>query len=105
LICVNSTVRALIDIVRASASGKNKDECLMRRFTMTLTAVMLVLGTMCMAASAQTQAPGAVGFHAQLRNATPIIKEAACNGQWGIYGCPPGTVRYCRGTRCWCGRC
>ena len=39
----------------------------MRKLTMILTAVMFVLGTMAMSASAQTQAPGAASFPAQLR--------------------------------------
>ena len=50
----------------------------MRKLTMILTAVMFVLGTMAMTASAQTQAPGAASFPAQLQNATPFVKQAAC---------------------------
>jgi hypothetical protein len=50
----------------------------MRKLTMTLTAVVLVLGTMAMTASAQTQAPIAASFPAQLQNATPFVEQAAC---------------------------
>jgi Conotoxin len=74
----------------------------MRKLTMTLTAAVLMLGTMAMAANAQTQAPGAAGLHAQIQNAT-LFKKAACNG-WGPY-CPPGTVRRCGPYRCWCAPC
>jgi hypothetical protein len=51
----------------------------MRKLTMTLTAAALMLGTMAMTASAQTQQPGAASFHAQIQSATPIQK-AACRG-------------------------
>jgi hypothetical protein len=44
---------------------------------MTLTAALLVLGTMAMSASAQTQAPGAASLHAQIQKATPVVKQAA----------------------------
>jgi hypothetical protein len=70
----------------------------MRRLTMTLTAAMLVLGTM--TASAQTQAPGAASFLAQLKNMTPIVKQAACNGRTGRCGCGPGFVSACGAYRC-----
>jgi hypothetical protein len=75
----------------------------MRKLTLTLTVAALVLGTMAIPASAQTQLLGA-SLHKQIQNFTPITK-AACNGTWGRYGCGPGTVRYCRGGRCWCGPC
>jgi len=74
----------------------------MRKLTMTLTAAALVLGTMAIAANAQTQAPGAGSLHAQIQNATPI-QRAACGG-FGPY-CPPGTTRRCGRWRCWCARC
>jgi hypothetical protein len=76
----------------------------MRKLKLSLTAAVLVLGTMAMTASAQTQAPGAASFHAQLKNATPIVKQAACNGTTGAYGCGPGWIwscnRYGRHCRC-----
>jgi hypothetical protein len=53
----------------------------MRKLTMTLTAAVLVLGTMAMSAGAQTQAPGAASFHAQLRNATPIVNRWRVTGR------------------------
>lgn len=77
----------------------------MRKLTMTLTAAALVLGTMAISANAQTQAPGAASVHAQLQNATPIIKQAACNGTTGVYGCGPGWVRRCGYYGCRCVPC
>jgi len=74
----------------------------MRKLTMTLTTAALMLGTMAIAANAQTQAPGAAGLHAQIQNATPI-KQAACRG-WGPY-CRPGWTRRCGPYRCWCAPC
>ena len=59
----------------------------MQKLTITLTAVAIALAASVLAASAQTQSPGAFGLHAQIPNATPI-KKAACVG-WGPY-CPPG---------------
>jgi hypothetical protein len=70
----------------------------MRKFTLTLTAAALALGTMALTAGAQTQQPGAANLHAQIHNFTPIVKQAACNGTTGVYGCGPGWVR-----RCWRG--
>jgi len=66
----------------------------MKKLTMTLTAAALVLAAMA-SANAQTQSPGAAGLHAQLNNATPIVKLAACNGTTGVYGCGPGWYRRC----------
>jgi len=77
----------------------------MRKLSMTLTAAALVLGTMAISANAQTQAPGAASVHAQLQNATPIIKQAACNGTTGAYGCGPGWVRRCGYYGCRCVPC
>ena len=58
----------------------------MRKLTMTFTAAALMLGTMAIAANAQTQAPGAAGLHHQIQNAT-LFKKAACRG----FGrCPAG---------------
>lgn len=74
----------------------------MRKLTLTLTAMALMLGATVIAANAQTQVPGAASLHAQIQNATPI-HTAACRG-WGPY-CPPGTTRRCGPYRCWCARC
>lgn len=76
----------------------------MRKLALTLTAAAFALGTMAVTASAQTQSPGAANLHAQLNNATPLVKQAACNGTWGPW-CPPGRVRVCRWGRCWCRPC
>ncbi len=78
---------------------------LMRKLTMTLTVVVLVLGSMAVTASAQTQAPGAASLHAQLKNATPIVKQVACNGTTGVYGCGPGWIRRCGYYGCRCVPC
>jgi hypothetical protein len=74
----------------------------MRKLTMTLTAAALMLGTMAIAANAQTQAPGAAGLNHQVQNAT-LFKQAACRGfgRW----CPPGFIRRCGPYRCWCAPC
>ncbi len=71
----------------------------MKTLTMTLAAAF-ALGTMALAANAQTQ--GAATIHAQAQNATPIHK-AACGG-WGRW-CPPGRHRVCGPMRCWCAPC
>ncbi len=77
----------------------------MRKLTMILTAVMFMLGTMVMTASAQTQAPGAASFPAQLQNATPFVKQAACNGSTGYCGCGPGWISACAPRCCRCVPC
>ena len=72
----------------------------MRKLTLTFTAAMLMLGTMPIAANAQSQ--GAASLYAQLQNATPI-HQAACRG-FGPY-CGPGFTRVCGPYRCWCRPC
>jgi hypothetical protein len=75
----------------------------MTKLTMTLATSALLLGSMALAASAQTQALG-TGLHAQIQNATPIVKQVACRG----YGprCGPGFVWTCGPYgRCWCRPC
>jgi hypothetical protein len=88
--------------VTATASALRLEEDLMRKF-MPLTAAALVLAVSAVAANAQTQAPGAARLHAQIQNATPIVKDVACRG-FGPF-CPPGTTRRCGPYRCWCVRC
>ena len=53
----------------------------MKKLTLTLTVTALVLGSMVLSANAQTQALGAASIHAQVQNATPIVKQAACRGR------------------------
>jgi len=65
----------------------------MTRLMTILTATALMLGSMGWTANAQTQRFGA-GLHAQIQNATPIIKPAACRGT-GAH-CPPGYGYRCR---------
>jgi hypothetical protein len=73
-----------------------------QKLAMTFATTVLVLGSLSIAANAQSVASGAARLHAQVQNATPIDK-AACHG-FGAY-CPPGTVRRCGPYRCWCARC
>ena len=69
----------------------------MRKLTVTLTVAALAFATMAMTASAQTQSQGAASLKA-LKNATPVIQKAACNGGTGGHGCGPGWVW--NGARC-----
>jgi hypothetical protein len=69
----------------------------MRKLTVTLSAAALALATMAMTAGAQTQSQGAAGFKL-LKNATPVIHQAACNGRTGGHGCGAGFVW--NGARC-----
>jgi hypothetical protein len=85
-----------------SAMSKTR-EGILKKLTMTLTAALLVLGTMAMSASAQTQAPGAASFHAQIQKATPIVKQAACRGR-GPH-CAPGWTWTCGPFGCACRPC
>ena len=64
----------------------------MKHLTITSIAAALVLGSLAIAANAQTQLAGAASIHAQTQNATPIIKKAACNGRTGGMGCGPGWI-------------
>jgi hypothetical protein len=82
-----------------------KEERLMRKLTITLATAALVFGVMAMPASAQNEHSGAASIHA-LKNATPIVKQAACNGMTGGCGCGPGWIsacapRCCRCVPCW----
>ncbi len=70
----------------------------MRKIALTSTAAALVLGTFAITANAQTQSLGAAGFHAQMKNATPMVTQAACTGRTGSHGCGPGFVW--NGARC-----
>ena len=72
----------------------------MRKIKLTLAATAFVLASVGLA-SAQTQGAGSLNT---LRNATPLVKEAACHG-WGPH-CPPGRHWVCNGYgRCWCAPC
>jgi hypothetical protein len=68
----------------------------MRKIMLTLAATTLVLGAVSLQASAQGQFRGAATL---LKNATPIVKLAACNGRRGACGCGAGWVSAC-GNRC-----
>jgi hypothetical protein len=72
----------------------------MKTLTLTLAAAALVLGATALSANAQQLGTG----HAQLQNATPIVKNVACRG----YGarCGPGFTWACGPYgRCFCRPC
>jgi hypothetical protein len=72
----------------------------MKKVTLTLAAAALALGSMALSANAQQLGAG----HAQLQNATPIVKQVACRG-FGPH-CGPGFVWTCGPYgRCWCRPC
>jgi hypothetical protein len=77
----------------------------MRNFTMTLMTAALVLGVMVSQASAQNVNRGALCPADALKNATPIVTRAACNGFTGGCGCAPGWISACRDRCCRCVRC
>jgi hypothetical protein len=77
----------------------------MRRLTIGLTVMLLAVGTIPITVEAQTQWLGAKSLHAQLKNATPIIKEAACNGRTGHCGCGAGFISACGNRCCHCVPC
>jgi hypothetical protein len=82
-----------------------QEKGLVRKLTMTLTAAAVLLGPMALQANAQNQQRGAATIHA-LKNATPIVTPAACNGGTGYCGCGPGWIsacapRCCRCVPCW----
>jgi hypothetical protein len=74
----------------------------MRKLTLILTASALLLGSM--EASAQNQQRGAASIQA-LKNATPIVTQAACNGKTGHCGCGAGWISSCGDKCCKCVRC
>jgi hypothetical protein len=76
----------------------------MKKFALTLSAVVLVFGTLALPASAQAEQRGAAGVY-KLRNATPIVKQAACNGATGYCGCGPGWISACAPRCCRCVPC
>jgi hypothetical protein len=71
----------------------------MRRLTMILAAAMLVLGTTAMMTGADGKPMGASSVGQAVKNFTPLIKEAACNGRTGHCGCGAGWISSC-GNRC-----
>jgi hypothetical protein len=91
-------------LILLSASPAIEEECLMRKVAMTLSAAVLVLGALALPASAQNEQRGAASIHA-LRNATPIVRQAACNGGTGYCGCGPGCISACAPRCCRCVPC
>src|SRR5262245_12068226 len=63
----------------------------MRKLTMTLTAAMLLLGTMAMQAGAQNQQRAAATIHA-LKNATPIVRQHAAGERAIAAAAPVGSA-------------
>jgi hypothetical protein len=76
----------------------------MKKLALTLGAAVLVFGTLALPAGAQTEQRGAASIHT-LRNATPIVKQAACNGGTGYCGCGPGWISACAPRCCRCVPC
>jgi hypothetical protein len=71
----------------------------MRKLTMTLMVAAFALGAMALQASAQNVNRGAICPANALKNATPIVTQAACRGWTGRCGCGPGWISAC-GDRC-----
>jgi hypothetical protein len=81
----------------------------MRKFTLTAATAALVFGALfgilAAPASAQNEQRGAASIHA-LKNANPIVRQAACYGGTGYCGCGHGWIsacapRCCRCVPCW----
>jgi hypothetical protein len=79
-------------------NAKAEEESLMRKLTMILAAAMLVLGTTAMTTVAHAQPMGASSVCQAVKNFTPFIKEAACNGRTGHCGCGAGWISSCPGS-------
>jgi hypothetical protein len=77
----------------------------MRKVTMTLMAAAFALGAMALQANAQNVNRGAICPGNALKNATPIVTQAACNGWTGHCGCAPGWISACRDRCCRCVPC
>jgi hypothetical protein len=69
-----------------------------------LASSLLVLGVVFGAMALQAGAQDVPSLHA-LKNQTPIVKLAACNGYTGSCGCAPGWISSCRHRCCRCVRC
>jgi hypothetical protein len=82
---------------RVSPPSCIESEINMQKFALAFFAAALVMAT-AYSVSAQTMSPGSAGFHAQIKNATPIIQQAACTGRTGGHGCGAGFVW--NGRRC-----
>ena len=76
----------------------------MRKLNLTLTVTALLLGAMAVQATAQNQQRGATCIRA-LKNATLIVKPAACDGSTGYCGCGPGWISACAPRCCRCVPC
>ena len=72
----------------------------MKKFVIALAAASGVFGALAMQAGAQDGA----ALHA-LKNQSPIIKLAACNGYTGHCGCAPGWISSCAHRCCRCVPC
>jgi hypothetical protein len=69
-----------------------------RKFTVTLTVAALVLATMGLTPVLKSSC-AEPSIHA-LKNATPIVRLAGCNGATGVCGCGPGWVSACAPRGC-----
>lgn len=73
----------------------------MKKLMIISAAAALVLGVMALQAGAHD---GVAAVH-ELKNASPIVKLAACNGYTGRCGCAPGWVSSCPRRCCRCVPC
>jgi len=74
----------------------------MKKLTVTVAAAALVLGSLALAANAQTQQPGS--FRALAKDATPLVTQARCGPHAGRW-CGPWHHRVCGPNHCWCAHC
>jgi hypothetical protein len=91
-------------IIEQIALSWGEEENRMKKLALTLGASVLVFAALALPAGAQTEQRGAASIFT-LRNATPIVKQAACNGTTGYCGCGPGWVSACAPRCCRCVPC
>jgi hypothetical protein len=77
----------------------------MRKLTMISAAAVLVLGTIAMTTGAEAQGIRGSSVCQAVKNFTPYIKEAACNGKTGYCGCGAGWITSCPPHCCRCVPC
>src|ERR1700692_907173 len=91
----SSAVTRIRPTVRQTGGG------FMKKLALTLSVAALVLGSMALSANAQQLG---AGLHAQVQNATPIVKNVACPGVGAR--CGPGFTWACGPYgRCFCRPC
>jgi hypothetical protein len=73
----------------------------MRKFIIAFASSALVLGVVVGGLTLRAGAQDLPDLHA-LKNQSPIVKLAACNGYTGGCGCAPGWISSCRRRCCRC---